>query len=196
LGTFTFRGNAGRRACCYRTAIRESFSHRRQSRDLVYQATRGGVYSIPSGSVIPMHFPDSLEGSSVPFSIHPDEVDIAPIPTGSGEGLVVRLIRPARGTLSIDGEGQYIISFVADISVSLVHPTLGGSKRLRLSFTTESVQASSADGKTQLAVSGMRGDPSARALQLVTATRNAQDDFPGPGAAVYAVVSGSLDRLP
>jgi len=154
------------------------------------------VYAIPAGSVVPMHFPDDPTGSSIPFSIRPDEVAIEPIQTGAGEGLIVRLIRPVRGTLTVDAQGQYVVSFMADISVSLVHPTMGGSKRLRLFFTTESAQTSSADGKTQLAVSGMRVDPAARALQLVAATRNAQDDYPGPGAAVYAVVSGRLDRLP
>jgi len=65
----------------------------------------------------------------------------------------------------------------------------------QLRFTTGTAQASNSSQTEVVTVDGV---PAAVAnyVQLVGAATNRPDAFPGPGEAVYAILSGSFDWLP
>jgi hypothetical protein len=154
------------------------------------------LFQIPSGGSIAMHVLDEPRGSVVRFRVEPQEFVVGPIPTGPKEGIILRLVKPAMGAAAFDGRGRCILVLDTELSVSFNHPDRGGSKRVRLRFTTEQVVATSADRKQKLALTGVRPNSASRAVQLVAATTNARNDPLGPGVAVYAILSGRLDRMP
>jgi hypothetical protein len=68
--------------------------------------------------------------------------------------------------------------------------------RYSMPFTTETVVSRSLDGNAEIAVQGARLVRGARYVQLVGATANKANARPEPGAAVYAVLSGTFDWVP
>ena len=99
------------------------------------------------------------------------------------------------GTIRKTASGLQI-SFVASLRASLEAPGGGGTTNYALLFTTQSALATSADGSQTVQVQGTPVVQGPNYVQLVGGATNQPDAFPGPGAAVYGVLSGSFDRIP
>lgn len=155
------------------------------------------VYSIPSGGTIKFHFP-SLEGEgSIPLSLSPADAALGPMMIRGGEGaMTFELVGPATGAVRPGANGDLIFELGAQVRVTLTHPEQGGSKEIPVHFSTETKESVSLDGQDKVTVTGMRVHPAARAIQLVGTSTNAANDYPGPGVAVYVVLSGTFDQLP
>gem|GEM_PF-4353595 len=63
-------------------------------------------------------------------------------------------------------------------------------------FTTEATVARSAGGAVEIPIQGARVVPGPGYVQLVAGATDAASSLVEPGAAVYAVLSGTFDRLP
>jgi len=154
------------------------------------------TYQIPSGASIKFHFAPSGSGSSIGFTIQPQDVVIPPIKLSSGEGtLQYTLAGPASGTMTVTG-GTATIDMTATISASLSGPDGGGSVTYPLHFTTQTASAPNSAGTKTVSVTGAPVVRSAGYVQLVAATTNKPQASPEPGRAVYTVLSGSFDHLP
>lgn len=149
-----------------------------------------------SGSTIRFHFADANPDGSVPFTIDPADVSIAPVdlPDGSGT-LQYALAAQASGTMAPTSDGR-MLSFTATVSATVDSPGVKGTYNYTMPFTTESAAASDLEGTAALSVTGMRLVDGAWYGQLVGATTNKANAFPEPGAAVYTVLSGSFDQVP
>ncbi len=155
------------------------------------------VYSIPSGGTIKFHFAALAGEESIPVSLGPADVAVEPMTIRGGEGSMrFEVVGPATGTVRLGPDGNLILDLGAKIRVTLIHPDQGGSKEIGVHFSTETKETVSLDGTDKITVSGMRAHPSARGIQLVGTSTNAANDYPGPGAAVYVVLSGAFDQLP
>lgn len=155
------------------------------------------VYSIPSGGTIKFHFASLDREGSIPVSVGPADVAVGPLTIRGGEGsMLFELVGPAIGSVRLGPDGDLILELGAKVRVTLTHPEQGGSKEIGVHFSTETKEAVSFDGEEKITVSGMRADPAARGIQLVGTSTNAANDYPGPGAAVYVVLSGAFDQLP
>ena len=148
-----------------------------------------------AGSTLTFRFGDRQPDGSVPFTIRPEDVAIAPVRVPSGGTLLYTLAAPASGTWVPTLEGPRI-AFTATVRARLEGPNGNGSFDYTLPFTTESVTAQSADGSDTRSVTGLRLVPGAGYARLVGATTNRENAFPAPGTAVTTVLSGSFDRVP
>jgi hypothetical protein len=154
------------------------------------------VLAIPSGSTLRFHFGAPGSDGSVPFTLAPEDVAIAPIPMPSGGGtLRYALAGPASGWIRPTPTGRRI-DFTANVAASLETADGGGTFTYRVPFTTESTEASNAPGTVTIEAQGMRLVEGVWYVQLVGATTNHTNAFPKPGAAVYTVLSGRFDQLP
>lgn len=154
-------------------------------------------YPIPSGTSLRFRFPASRASGSISFTVAPEDVSIPPLQLkNAGESLRFALQAPATGIVRLVSESEAIVELDAAISVTLVHPHTPGENTVRVHFTTERAAASNLSGTRSVEVSGVRLAKGARSVQLVAALTNGADFYPGPGAAVHAVVSGVFDTLP
>ncbi len=155
------------------------------------------VYSIPAGASLVFRFASGAGERSVPFKILPEDLKIPALPLrGSGEALRFGLAAPVLGSLQLGAGGAASLTFDARLRVQLDHPTEPGMREISIRFTTEASTAKSLDGAKSIAVSGMRVDSRARAVQLVGTKTGDSRDYPVAGSAVYAVLSGVFDALP
>lgn len=151
-------------------------------------------FSIPAGS-IKLHFGEPNNGA-VPFTISTGDTAIEPIPAGEDGGVIhYRLVSNTSGLMRQTSEGLRL-EFHASIEARMEAPGGGGSHVYELVFTTETAGASDVTQTEAVEVDGMRVVPGPNYVQLVGAATNRPDAFPAPGAAVYAVLSGSFDKLP
>jgi hypothetical protein len=154
------------------------------------------VLRIPSGSTLRFHFGERASDGSIPFTLGPEDVEIAPIPMPTGGGtLQYRLVSTASGTIRPTESGRRM-EFTASIAASLERPEGSGTFTYIVPFTTEAAEAPNSARTDSVETAGMRLVEGARYVQLVGATTNRTNAFPKPGAAVYTVLSGSFDRLP
>lgn len=153
------------------------------------------VLQIPSGSTLRFHFGKPSSDGSVPFTLAPEDVEIAPIPMAGSGTLRYSLASPASGWIRPTSTGRRI-DFMASVAASVELPEGGGTFTYAVPFTTESVSASNALGTASVGATGMRMVDGVWYVQLVGATTNRKNAFPKPGAAVYTVLSGRFDQLP
>ena len=154
-----------------------------------------GTYSLPAGSTIRFQF-GTPKGGSVPFTIQPADVSIAPISVGNGATLRYALASVASGSMQRAVGQQPTMSLAATLAVTLEDADGSATTSYGVSFTTEGASASSADGQRNVAIQGMRIVEGARYVQLVTAATNKRGATPAGGSAVTAVLSGTFDVLP
>jgi len=154
-------------------------------------------YLFPAtGSTLRFHFLNVNEDGSIPFTLEPSELSIAPIPLPSGSGtLTYHLVAPVTGFMRPTAEGRKI-EFTAPIAAVLDAPEGTGYYTYTVPFTTETVAASNFQHTDTLAVTGMRLVSGVWYAQIVGATTNKENAFPAPGAAVTTVLSGSFDQVP
>jgi len=154
------------------------------------------VFPIPSGSTLRFHFGEPGPDGSIPFTLAPEDVSIAPIPmAGAGGTLHYALAGPTSGWIRPTPTGRRI-DFTASVAASVELPEGGGTFTYQVPFTTESAVARNAPGTESVEATGVRMVEGAWYAQLVGATTNRTNAFPKPGAAVYTVLSGRFDRLP
>lgn len=150
--------------------------------------------ALPSGSSVRFRFENPSENSAA-FTISPSDVTIPPIPMAGGATLTYALSSPATGMMRRVA-GALEIDFEASITASVSSEQGQGSATYALRFTTRQATATSVDGKDSVAVEGMPVVPGPRYVQIVGGATNRPDALPAPGAAVYAVLSGSFNSLP
>lgn len=149
---------------------------------------------IASGSTIRFRFGAASADGSVPISVYPEDVSIAPIPVAEGLAIQYALARVASGTLrNIRGSKQ--IELFATLVATLQGSAETPPAFFELRFTTGTAQASNARRTATVAIDGTPVE-AGNHVRLVGAATNRQDAFPGPGEAVYAILSGSFDWLP
>lgn len=154
------------------------------------------IVALPPGSTIEFTFGPPAADGSVPFTIDPRGVTIPDIALTSSSGrLHYALSAPAKGRLLSASSGLQM-EFTAPIAATLTRDGSSGTVGYAIRFTTESVSATSADGRSAVQVSGMRVVGGANYVQLAGATTNQATAYPKPGTAVYAVLSGTFDQLP
>jgi hypothetical protein len=153
------------------------------------------VLPIPSGSTLRFHFGEPGSDGSIPFTLAPEDVSIAPIPMAGAGTLRYALAGPASGWIRPTPTGRRI-DFTASVAASVELPEGGGTFTYQVPFTTESAEARNAPGTESVEATGMRMVEGAWYAQLVGATTNRTNAFPKPGAAVYTVLSGRFDQLP
>ena len=149
---------------------------------------------ISPGSTIRFHFGTANADGSIPITVQPEDVSIAPIAVGSGATVRYTLAEPATGTLRRVGSNREI-ELVTKL-VAALEPSAGGPPvTYQLRFSTGTEQANNA---AQTETVTVEGTPAAQttSVRLVGAATNDPDAFPGPGEAVYGVLSGSFDFLP
>jgi hypothetical protein len=148
------------------------------------------------GSSIRFRFGTPAADGSVPFTIAPADVSIAPIPLPQGAGtLHYSIASPASGSLVPTASGRKL-SFTATVRATLSDTPRAGSYEYEIPFSTESAAASNAAGTDSVSVTGMRLVDGVWYGQLVGATTNKTNAFPKPGTAVYTVLSGQFDQIP
>lgn len=152
------------------------------------------VYPIPAGGFVRFRFGAPRSDGTVRFSIEPGDVEIPPIEVDASK-VTYRLARGTQGTLAETEDGLRV-QFPATISASLASPEGGGVARYTVQFTTGSASATNLKGTRSVAVDGMKLRESSGAMQLVGATTSREGATPGPGKAVYVVLSGAFDRPP
>jgi hypothetical protein len=149
-----------------------------------------------TGSTIRFHFGSANADGSIPFTIRPEDVSIAPIPLPSGQGtLRYSLVAPAFGFVRPTETGRRL-EFNAAIGATLDAPEGSGTYTYPIPFTTETAAASNVERTNSVSVSGMRLVDGVWYAQIVGATTNEENAYPAPGAAVYTVLSGSFDYVP
>lgn len=149
---------------------------------------------LPSGSTIQFRFGPANADGSVPISVRPADLSIAPIPVAEGATIEYALRETASGTIrSVGGVRQ--IELAATLVASLREDPDVAPVAYQLVFTTGRAQASNAGGTETVTLDGEAPAASNR-VSLVGAATNRPDAFPAPGEAVYAVLSGTFDWLP
>jgi hypothetical protein len=124
----------------------------------------------------------------------PDDVSLPLIPVAANATILYALAAPASGTLrAVDGEAQ--IELFATLTASLRERPDFPPVSYQLRFTTGLTAASNAAGTEIVTVEG-QPVVGPNHVRLVGAATNQPGAFPGPGEAVYAVLSGRLDWLP
>jgi hypothetical protein len=154
-----------------------------------------GNLTLPTGSSIQFHFGALQPDGSVPFSISPGDVSVGPIPVQPNATLHYGLASGASGTIR-KAAGGLQISFEAAVQASLDQPGGGGTTNFALLFTTQNTSATNAAGTQTVELTGTPVVQGPNYVQLVAGATNRPDAFPGPGAAVYGVLSGTFDQLP
>ena len=149
-----------------------------------------------SGSSITFHFGAPAADGSIPFTIAPSDVSIAPIPLPGNTGtLHYSIASSASGSLVPTSNGRRL-SFTATVRATLSDTPRAGSYEYVIPFSTEAAAASNAAGTDSVSVTGMRLIDDVWYGQLVGATTNKTNAFPEPGTAVYTVLSGRFDQVP
>jgi hypothetical protein len=149
-----------------------------------------------SGSSIKFRFGAPAADGSVPFTIAPADVSIAPIPLPANAGtLHYSIAGPASGSLVPTASGRKL-TFTATVRATLSNTPRAGSYEYEIPFSTEGAAASNAEGTDSVSVTGMRLVDGVWYGQVVGATTNETNAFPEPGTAVYTVLSGQFDRIP
>jgi len=150
----------------------------------------------PGGSSIRFHFGTPADDGSIPFTIAPADVSIAPIPLPESAGtLHYSIASPASGSLVPTASGRKL-SFTATVRATLSDTPRAGSYEYEIPFSTEGAAATNAAGTDSVSVTGMRLVDGVWYGQLVGATTNKTNAFPEPGTAVYTVLSGQFDQIP
>jgi len=149
---------------------------------------------LPPGSSLRFHFGD-VSGSMAPFSLAPSDVTIPSIELRPGLQLTYALVSGATGTIQ-RMNGELHVEFLATVRASLAGPDEGGARDYALRFTTRQTSATNAAQTETIEVDGSPVIPGPNYVQIVAGATNQPDAFPGPGAAVYGVLSGSFDTLP
>lgn len=151
---------------------------------------------LPAGSTIQFRFGDPNPDGSVPFTIDPTDVSIAPAPLPQSAGtLQYSLPTSTTGLMSTTATGRRI-DFNATVRATISGAAANGSFDYNLPFTTEIASATNLPQTVQLTVAGLRMVEGVWWLQLVGATTNKANAYPQPGTAVYTVLSGSFDQVP
>jgi hypothetical protein len=151
--------------------------------------------SLPGGSAIRFRFDRSNADGSASFTIEPGDVTIPPIALGDDMTLEYGLASTASGILR-KGETRREIQFQAIVQVRLRSAEGESASSYAVSFTTQEATATNAARTRTVEVEGASLVPGPNYVQLVGAATNRSDAIPGPGAAVYAVLSGSFDWIP
>jgi hypothetical protein len=152
--------------------------------------------ALPAGAVIRFRF-GAPRDASVGFTIRPEDLAMPTVSTGGGRGeIVYRLMSAASGTMRRGAGGSLEIDFSGTLGASYAGPDAGGTNTYAVRFTTGHAEARAADGSALLPVDGVPVVPGARYVQLVMGTTNAARADIEPGGPVYAVLSGTFDRLP
>jgi hypothetical protein len=148
---------------------------------------------IPSGTLALRSYPSDTPGA-VALRVDPKDFGTRTF-TLDGLRVSTELAKPATGFARKTEGGALEIELETVFRITAVGKS-GRSQELALRFTTESLEAFSANGSKKLNVKGARLDPSSRVVQLVAKTVAPENTGPVPGAPVYIVLSGVLDRLP
>jgi hypothetical protein len=142
-----------------------------------------------------MPFGGLAADGSVPFTIHPSDIAIPPIQSGSGT-LEYSISTPASGTMVPTASGRKI-EFNTTVTANLMQADgRGGTMVYPMPFSTESEFATNLSHTHTVEVTGMRLIEGVWYVQLVGATVNKENAYPKPGAAVYTVLSGQFDQIP
>lgn len=150
--------------------------------------------SLPSGSTIRFRFGSAGSDGTIPITILPEDVSIAPITVGEGATIQYSLGKTATGTLR-NVSGSKHIDLFATLVATLNNGAESAPIAYQLHFTTGAAAATNAAQTESVSVSG-RPVASSNHVKLVGAATNDPEAFPGPGEAVYAVLSGTFDSLP
>jgi len=150
---------------------------------------------LPAGSTLKLRFGRPDADGSVPFTIAPGDVSISPISLGGGQTLAYTIASAASGTMRRTDAGRKL-EFTARVRAAVSGGASPGSREYTVRFTTEGATASDFRQTKQVSVRGSRVVEGVGYMQLVGAATNAESAYPGPGAAVYTVLSGRLDRMP
>lgn len=151
---------------------------------------------LPAGSTIVFRFGDPNPDGSVPFTIDPQGVTIAPVALPQGAGtLQYSIPTAATGLMQTTSDGRRI-EFIAKVRATITGGADDGSYEYTLPFTTEVATATDLPRTVQLTIEGLRMIEGVWYLQLVGATTNKEHAFPQPGTAVYTVLSGTFDQIP
>jgi hypothetical protein len=149
---------------------------------------------LSSGSSIRFRLGSASADGSIPITVKPSDVSIAPIPVAEGTTIQYALRETAIGSLrSVGGSRQIELSatLVASLRESPETPPVA----YELVFTTGRAHATNTGGTESVMLDGEAPAESNR-VSLVGAATNRPDAFPAPGEAVYAVLSGTFDWLP
>lgn len=148
------------------------------------------------GSSIKFRFGTPAADGSIPFTIAPSDVSIAPFPLPSNAGtLHYAIASTASGSLVPTSNGR-TLNFTATVRATLSDTPRAGTYEYEIPFSTESANATNAEGTDSVSVTGMRLVDNVWYGQLVGATTNKTNAFPEPGTAVYTVLSGQFDQMP
>jgi len=153
--------------------------------------------SLPAGSTLEFQFGAPNSNGSIPFTISPSGLSIAPVDLpGSAGSLVYGLGGDATGLVTPAADG-HIIQFSANVTATLQGQNgETGTYTYAMPFTTETAVASDILGQTTVERTGVRLVDGVWYVQIVAATTNKENAFPAPGTAVYSVLSGQFDQLP
>jgi hypothetical protein len=154
-----------------------------------------GNLALPVSSTILFHFGDVQADGTAPFTVTPGDVTIGPIPVQPGATLHYGLASSSSGTIRKTAGGLQI-DFEASVQASLEAPDGGGTTNYALRFTTQTASATNAAGTQTVHLTGIPVVQGPNYVQLVAGATNRPDAYPGPGAAVYGVLSGTFDQLP
>lgn len=149
---------------------------------------------IPFGSTIRFRFGGANADGSIPVEVRAEDVSIGAITLGEDMVIEYTLGGTATGTLrSVAGGSQ--IELLATLVATLRDGSEAPPVAYELRFTTGTAQATNASLTETVSVDGVPVAAS-RHVRLVGAATNRPDAVPGPGEAVYAVLSGTFDWLP
>jgi len=94
-------------------------------------------------------------------------------------------------------DGRLVVELSESVSAALEGARAGDRPNTyAVRFTTEATVARSAGGAVEIPIQGARVVPGPGYVQLVAGATDAASSLVEPGAAVYAVLSGTFDRLP
>lgn len=154
------------------------------------------MLALPSGSTIGFRF-GKPEGDSVPFTVDPSDVKIAPVRMSADDiELTYLLATEASGALRRAPDGSLQMELSGTIHVNAAGPGGSNTADYAVRLTTERASAADRLLGRQVDIDGARIAPGSRYIQLVTATTNRSDAMLGAGAAVKSVLSGTFDQLP
>jgi hypothetical protein len=88
------------------------------------------------------------------------------------------------------------LDFTATVRATLTRASGEGSFDYLMPFSTSGESATSIDGSQTLTRIGVHVIDGVWYAQIVGAATNKSEAFPGPGVAVYTVLSGQFDTIP
>jgi hypothetical protein len=149
---------------------------------------------LSSGSTIRFRFGAPMADGSVPVRVETGDLSIAPVQVSQGGAIEYSLVEPATGRAWKQGAAIQI-ELLATLRATLRGGAAVDPLTYELHFTTGSAQATNVAQTESVLVAGEPAVASHH-VKLVGAATNRADAFPGPGEAVYAVLSGTFDSLP